>query len=85
VKTQRGHVVLASDATHLYDHVEQNRVYPVTYSPAEVLEGYDRLRKLASSEAHIIPGHDPAVLKRYPVTRPGLEGWIVRLDADPRG
>ncbi len=85
VKTQRGHVVLASDATHLYDHVERNRVYPVTYSPAEVLEGYDHLRKLATSEAHIIPGHDPAVLKRYPATRPGLEGWIVRLDADPRG
>jgi len=85
VKTRRGHVVLASDATHLYTHFEQDRVYPVTYNPAEVLAGYDILRKLATSAAHVIPGHDPAVLERYPAARQGLEGWVVRLDADPRG
>ncbi|MFZ0094426.1 MAG: hypothetical protein WAK97_10930 [Pseudolabrys sp.] len=77
--------MLASDATHLYQHFEEGRVFPTTYNPAEVLEGYDLLRKLASSNAHIIPGHDPAVLKRYPAAKTGLEGWIVRLDADPRG
>ncbi|HEY7231320.1 MAG TPA: N-acyl homoserine lactonase family protein [Pseudolabrys sp.] len=83
VKTRRGYVVLASDATHLYNHFEQGRVFPTTYNPAEVLEGYDLLRKLASSSAHIIPGHDPAVLKRYRAAKSGLEGWVVRLDADP--
>ena len=41
VKTRRGYVVLASDATHLYDHFGQGRVFPTTYNPAEVLEGYD--------------------------------------------
>jgi glyoxylase-like metal-dependent hydrolase (beta-lactamase superfamily II) len=85
VKTRRGHVVLASDATHLYQHFEEGRVFPTTYNPAEVLEGYDILRKLATSNAHIIPGHDPDVLKRYPAAKAGLEGWVVRLDADPRG
>jgi glyoxylase-like metal-dependent hydrolase (beta-lactamase superfamily II) len=84
VKTQRGYVVLASDASHLYSHFENGRVFPVTYSPAEVLEGYDQLRRLASSPAHIIPGHDPDVLKRYPAAGPGLEGWVVRLDREPR-
>jgi glyoxylase-like metal-dependent hydrolase (beta-lactamase superfamily II) len=83
VKTRRGHVVLASDATHLYSHFEEGRVFPTTYNPAEVLEGYNVLRKLASSSAHIIPGHDPAVLKRYPAAKSGLEGWVVRLDAEP--
>jgi len=24
------------------------------------------------------------VLKRYPAAKPGLEGWVVRLDADPK-
>jgi hypothetical protein len=51
---------------------------------AEMLEGFRTLYKLAESPAHIIPGHDPLVLTRYPAARPGLEG-VVRLDADPVG
>jgi glyoxylase-like metal-dependent hydrolase (beta-lactamase superfamily II) len=83
VKTRRGYVVIASDTAHLYNHFEQRRVFPTTYNLAEVLEGYDQLRKLATSSAHVVPGHDPQVLKRYPAAQPGLEGWVVRLDADP--
>lgn len=84
VKTRRGYVVLASDATHLYNHFEEGRVFPTTYNPAEVLEGYEALKRLATSTAHIVPGHDPAVLKRYPAVKSGLEGWVVRLDVEPR-
>jgi len=84
VKTRRGHVVLASDATHLYAHVNEGRVFPVTYSVAETLEGYETLRKLAESPDHIVPGHDPQVLERYPAAKPSLDGWIVRLDVEPR-
>ena len=40
VKTRRGHVVLASDATHLYAHINEGRVFPVTYSVGDTLEGY---------------------------------------------
>jgi hypothetical protein len=29
-----------------------------------------------------VPGHDPQVLKRYPAAKPGLEGWVVRLDVE---
>jgi len=83
VKTKRGHVVLAADATHLYSHIEQRRVFPITYNVGEVLEGYDTLLRLASSPAHVVPGHDPLVLERYPAARAGLEGWVVRLDAEP--
>jgi glyoxylase-like metal-dependent hydrolase (beta-lactamase superfamily II) len=84
VKTARGHVVLASDASHLYTHFTERRVFPITYSVADTLEGYSTLRKLADSLDHIIPGHDPQVLERYPAAGPGLEDWIVRLDAAPR-
>ena len=85
VKTRRGHVVLAADATHLYAHIEQGRVFPITYNVGEVLEGYETVRKLASSQQHVIPGHDPLVLERYPAARAGLEGWVARLDAEPTG
>ncbi len=83
VKTRRGHVVVASDATHLYAHFEQGRVFPIVYNVADILHGYATLRRLATSPDHVVPGHDPLVLDRYPAAKPGLENWIVRLDADP--
>ena len=85
VKTKRGHVVLASDATHLYAHMDSGRIFPTTYNLAEVLEGYNTLRKLAESPRHIVPGHDPQVTAHYPAPRAGLEGWVVRLDVEPTG
>ncbi|HKF08713.1 MAG TPA: N-acyl homoserine lactonase family protein [Xanthobacteraceae bacterium] len=84
VKTRRGPVVLAADAAHLYTHMETGRIFPITYNVAEVVEGYETLKKLAASPRHVVPGHDPLVLARYPAAKPGLEGWVVRLDADPR-
>jgi glyoxylase-like metal-dependent hydrolase (beta-lactamase superfamily II) len=84
VKTRRGHVVLAADATHLYAHIDGGRVFPIVYNVAEVLEGYGTLKKLATSPRHIVPGHDPLVLAHYPAAKPGLENWIARLDAEPR-
>ncbi len=83
VKTRRGHVVLASDAAHLYDHFERGLVYPIVYNVAAALEGYETLKGLATSPDHIIPGHDPLVLERYPAARPDLADWVVRLDAEP--
>ena len=83
VKTRRGHVVLASDASHLYAHFTEGRVFPITYSVAETLEGYTTLQKLAESSDHIIPGHDPQVIDRYPGAGASLDDWIVRLDVEP--
>jgi len=84
VKTQRGHVVLAADATHLYAHIDQGRVFPLTYNVGEVLEGYRTLDRLATSRDHVVPGHDPLVLTRYPAAKAGLEGWVARLDVAPK-
>lgn len=85
VRTRRGWVVLASDAAHLYANIEQVRPYPIIYNLADVLEGYGKLRRLASSPAHIVPGHDPLVMTRYPAARKGLQDIAVRLDAEPKG
>jgi glyoxylase-like metal-dependent hydrolase (beta-lactamase superfamily II) len=84
VKTRRGFVVLAADASHLYAHMDSGRIFPLTYNLAEVVEGYATLKRLASSPAHVVPGHDPLVLARYPAAKPGLEGWVARLDAEPK-
>lgn len=84
VWTRRGWLVLASDASHLYAHFEQRRVFPVVHNVGEVLEGYDRLRQLGDSPERLIPGHDPLVMAYYPAVEPHLEGIAVRLDADPQ-
>jgi glyoxylase-like metal-dependent hydrolase (beta-lactamase superfamily II) len=83
VHTARGWMVLASDASHYYEHFENDRVFPVTVNIAAVLEGYAKLHRLADSPRHIVPGHDPLVMTRYPPAAPGLEGIAVRLDAEP--
>ena len=85
VRTRRGWVVVASDATHFYANFEQGRPFPVVTNLADMLEGFNTLRALASSPDHVIPGHDPLVLQRYPAAGAGLEGIVARLDAEPRG
>ena len=80
VATRRGWVVLASDASHFYANMEQVRPFPIVYSVADMVAGYARLRALAESPQHIIPGHDPKVMERYPAPRRDLEGVVVRLD-----
>ena len=85
VATERGQVVLASDASHFYAHMEQDRAFPILYDLEELLEGYATLRKLASSSQHVIPGHDPLVLERYPAPNTACEGWVARLDLAPKG
>ena len=80
VKTRRGWVVLASDASHFYANMDEVRPYPIVWSVADMVEGYNRLRALADSPAHVIPGHDPLVLERYRAPSASLAGVVVRLD-----
>lgn len=83
VRTPRGHVVLASDASHYYANMLERRPFPIVFDVGEMRAGWARCRALADSDDHVIPGHDPEVLKRYPAAGPGLEGIVARLDAPP--
>ena len=78
--TRRGWLVLASDASHFYANMEQVRPFPIVFNVADMVEGYARLLSLAASKDHIIPGHDPQVMARYPAPAKDLEGIAVRLD-----
>jgi len=84
VWTRRGWVVVASDAAHYYANMEGPNPFPTVVDIGKMLDGYHRLRELADSAAHIVPGHDPLVMTRYPAV-PGLEGKVVRLDEAPVG
>ena len=83
VMTKRGWVVLAGDASHFYENFESGSPFPIAYSVAEVLDGYERLAELAGGSEHIIPGHDPLVSSRYPHASEQTGDVIVRLDQAP--
>jgi glyoxylase-like metal-dependent hydrolase (beta-lactamase superfamily II) len=80
VATRRGWVVLASDASHYYANMELGRPFPIVYNVGDMVDGWRKARALADSPGHVIPGHDPLVLERYPAAGKGLEGVAARLD-----
>ena len=84
VHTKRGWVVVASDVTHFYENMDSGRPFTTAFHVGKMLEGFDALRAQAPSAQHIVPGHDPLVMKRYPPPRPELQDIVVRLDVAPK-
>jgi glyoxylase-like metal-dependent hydrolase (beta-lactamase superfamily II) len=83
VHTRRGWIVLASDASHYYANTEEKNPFPIVYNVADMLEGHRTCRRLADSAEHVIPGHDPLVLERYPLVA-GSPHPIACLHEPPR-
>ncbi|WP_323161714.1 N-acyl homoserine lactonase family protein [Pseudomonas fluorescens] len=72
VFTERGWIVLASDAAHLWANIRQRSPFPILDDLAQTLEAFDRIDELADGEDHVIPGHDPLIAERF-----------VHLNGDP--
>ena len=72
VNTAGGTVVLASDNMYLYENLEKHVPIAATLDAESNLRAQDRMKQLASAPQFIIPGHDPAVMKRFPETAPGV-------------
>jgi len=83
VFTRLGWMVLASDATHYYANMDEARLFPIVFNVGAMVQGWQRCRELADKPRYVIPGHDPAVLKRYPAAGAGMTDWIARLDCEP--
>jgi len=74
VHTEGRPVVLASDASHMYEEFEKERPFHIASSLPDMYTGLKWLR-MRSDDAEIIPGHDPAVMQRFPVE----QGIIARI------
>lgn len=83
VPTARGRVLIASDATHLYANLARRAPFPILWDEAQLRAGFERLVALAPSVDHIVPGHDPMVMRAYPAVSETLSGVAVRLDVAP--
>jgi glyoxylase-like metal-dependent hydrolase (beta-lactamase superfamily II) len=80
VEGARGPAVLASDAVHLYEEFERDRPFAVIVDLEEMYRAYDLVRRLCDeSSAVLVPGHDPAVMSRFPSLGGEAEGIAVRV------
>jgi len=78
-ETDRGTVVLASDAAHLYANITRKIPFPIFVDEADYTRAQDRVMELAGhSLDHVIPGHDPLVLACFE-----SENAIARVDLPP--
>lgn len=83
VWTRVGWLVLASDASHYYANIREQRPFPIVADVTAMVDGWRRLDALASAPRHVVPGHDPLVMERYRAPDPSMQGTVVRLDAEP--
>jgi glyoxylase-like metal-dependent hydrolase (beta-lactamase superfamily II) len=72
VSTKAGTVVLASDNMYLYENLEKHVPIAATLDAASNLRAQDRMKQLAASPGLIIPGHDPAVMAKFPRVASGV-------------
>jgi glyoxylase-like metal-dependent hydrolase (beta-lactamase superfamily II) len=78
-EAERGTVVLASDAAHLYANITRKLPFPIFVDEAEYREAQARALGLAGGSLdHLIPGHDPLVLQCFPA-----KDDIARVDLPP--
>lgn len=66
VLTERGYVILMSDAAHLYENIAQQKPFHIAHDVGDMVAGWRIATLAAPTEAHLIPGHDPRVMSQYP-------------------
>jgi glyoxylase-like metal-dependent hydrolase (beta-lactamase superfamily II) len=76
VTAKPGPIVLASDNMYLYENIDKHLPIAQTFDAASNLAAQDKMKTLVKDPRFIIPGHDPAVLTRFPKVADG----VVRIE-----
>ena len=71
-----GPIVLASDNVYLYQNLEKHLPIAQTFDEQSNLRAQETMKTLVKDPRLIIPGHDPAVLQRFPKVAEG----VVRIE-----
>jgi glyoxylase-like metal-dependent hydrolase (beta-lactamase superfamily II) len=72
VSTRSGTVIIASDNCYLYENLDKRVPIAQTLDAASNLRAQDRMKQLASNLRLVVPGHDPAVFRRFPAPGNGI-------------
>lgn len=80
VETAAGPVLLASDAVHYYEELKADMPFTYVADLPAMYRGFDRISDLIATGqvAHLVPGHDPATLERYPAYE-GMPGGLASV------
>lgn len=70
-----GDVVIASDALHYYEELERDRPFAHVADLPAMYVGFELLRELGRTH-RLVAGHDPDVMRRFPVAGDGLAARI---------
>jgi glyoxylase-like metal-dependent hydrolase (beta-lactamase superfamily II) len=68
VETVAGTILLASDAVHFDEELERDMPFRHMCNLPAAFESYRVIRQMLTDGliAHVIPGHDPSVMTRFP-------------------
>jgi glyoxylase-like metal-dependent hydrolase (beta-lactamase superfamily II) len=77
VETERGPVVLASDAAHYYANLHKRSPFPIVYNVGDMAAGWETVERLAGHPDRFIPGHDPIVTEIYPRASDKVDAWAL--------
>ena len=83
VPTRRGWVLLASDASHYYEHWVRRIPFAICCRGTISSRATESSSRSPTAEDHVVPGHDPLVRSLYPAAGGSLGGDVVRLDEAP--
>lgn len=67
VPTERGTIVIASDALHYFENYTDGNPFPSVVDLERILRGYSKLESLVGSIEYLVPGHDPLIYQAYPL------------------
>jgi glyoxylase-like metal-dependent hydrolase (beta-lactamase superfamily II) len=79
VETERGPVVLASDAAHYYANLQCRSPFPIVYNVGDMAQGWEIVERLAGHPDRFIPGHDPIVSEIYPRASDKVDAFALHL------
>ncbi len=72
VPVKSGVAVLASDNLYLYENLERHRPIAATWDTVSNLAAQSRMVTIAGGARLVVPGHDRAIFKRFPLLQPGI-------------
>jgi glyoxylase-like metal-dependent hydrolase (beta-lactamase superfamily II) len=80
VEGRRGPILLSSDVVHYYEELERDRPFAVMSGLLDMYRSFAAVRdRLETSGAVLVPGHDPEVMRRFPLVDPRDPGFAVRV------
>jgi len=76
VNTRKGIIPVVGDVVYTYRNLKENIPLGFGYDSAQMLDSYDKIKKIMGTGTIFVPGHDPDFFNMFPKVAEG----VVRVD-----